>query len=106
MATEQQTFRTAFNGFNREDVVQYIEEINTKHAAQISQLNSDMQYLQDKLAQYEKMAEESVVDADAALEQRIEEQAQALMEQSDRIAALEKQLAEAKEASQTAETLL
>ena len=106
MATEQQTFRTAFNGFNREDVVQYIEEINTKHAAQISQLNSDMQYLQDKLAQYEKMAEESVVDADAALEQRIEEQAQALMEQSDRIAALEKQLAEAKEAAQTAETLL
>lgn len=106
MATEQQTFRTAFNGFNREDVVQYIAEINTKHAAEISQLNSDMQYLQDKLTQYENLAEEGVEDATPALEQQIEDQAKALVEQSDRIAALEKQLAEARESAQTAETLL
>ena len=106
MATEQQNFRTAFNGFNREDVVAYIEEINTKHAAQISQLNTDLQYLQEKLTQYEDLAEDGVEDANPALEQQIEDQAQALMEQTDRIAALEKQLAEAQDAAQTAEALL
>lgn len=103
---EQQNFRTAFNGFNREDVVQYIEEINTKHAAQISQLNSDMQYLQDKLTQYENLAEDDGEDPCPELEQKVEDQANALVEQSDRIAELEKQLAEAKEAAQTAEALL
>lgn len=104
--TEQQNFRTAFNGFNREDVVQYIEEVNAKHATEISQLNSDMQYLQDKLTQYENMAEESSEESDPELEQKVEEQANALVEQSDRIAELEKQLAEAKDAAQTAEALL
>lgn len=104
--TEQQNFRTAFNGFNREDVVQYIEEVNTKHAAEISQLNSDMQYLQDKLMQYETLAEESGEEASPELEQQVENQATALVEQSDRIAELEQQLAEAQEAAQTAEALL
>ena len=104
--TEQQTFRTAFNGFNREDVVQYIEEINTKHAAQIAQLGSDMQYLQDKLTQYEALAEEAAEESNPELEQQVEDQAKALLEQSERIAALEKELAEAHDAAQTAETLL
>jgi chromosome segregation ATPase len=35
-------FRSAFNGFNREDVVHYIEYINSKHSAQINQLRSDL----------------------------------------------------------------
>ena len=46
---EQQNFRTAFNGFNRDDVVQYIEELNARHAAEVNQLNADLQYLQEKL---------------------------------------------------------
>ena len=46
---EQQNFRTAFNGFNRDDVVQYIEELNARHAAEVNQLNTDLQYLQEKL---------------------------------------------------------
>ena len=46
---EQQLFRTAFNGFNRDDVVQYIEELNARHAAEVNQLNADLQYLQEKL---------------------------------------------------------
>ena len=50
---EQQTFRTAFNGFHRDDVVQYIEELNAKHAAEVNQLNNELQYLQEKLAEYE-----------------------------------------------------
>ena len=41
-----QTFRSAFNGFNREDVVQYLEYINTKHKNQIDQLTAENQELQ------------------------------------------------------------
>ena len=40
------TFRSAFNGFNREDVVQYLEYINTKHKNQIDQLTAENQELQ------------------------------------------------------------
>ena len=103
---EQHNFRSAFNGFNREDVVQYIEELNARHEAQVSQLNADMQHLQDKLTQYENLAGEGGEENAPELEQQVEDQANALVEQSDRIAALEKQLAEAQEASQTAEALL
>ena len=103
---EQQNFRIAFNGFHREDVVRYIEQVNARHAAELSQLNSDMQYLQEKLTQFETIAEESANDASPALEQRIEEQAAALLEQADRIAALERELAEARESAKTAEELL
>ena len=45
----QQTFRTAFNGFNREDVVRYIEYLNTKHTAEVNQLNSELAFLRSKL---------------------------------------------------------
>lgn len=33
-------FRTAFRGFNREDVVNYIQYLNNQHASQIEQLRS------------------------------------------------------------------
>lgn len=36
-------FRSAFHGFNREDVVRYIEFLNNQHTAQIAQLNSQLQ---------------------------------------------------------------
>lgn len=44
----QLNFRSAFNGFNREDVVHYIEYMNARHAAEINQLNSDLEYLKSK----------------------------------------------------------
>jgi len=40
-----QNFRAAFNGFNREDVVHYLEYISTKHNNQISQLTAENQAL-------------------------------------------------------------
>ena len=46
-----QNFRGAVGGFNREDVVRYIEYINNKHSSQINQLNTEMQALQEELAQ-------------------------------------------------------
>jgi TolA-binding protein len=46
-----QNFRSAFNGFKREDVVRYIEYMNNKHNSQVEQLNSQIQLLQAELAQ-------------------------------------------------------
>lgn len=47
----QQNFRSAFNGFNREDVVHYIEYLNSRHTAEINQLKSEVEYLQGKAPQ-------------------------------------------------------
>lgn len=46
-----QNFRSAFNGFNREDVVQYLEYINTKHNNLVNQLNAEIDELRARLSQ-------------------------------------------------------
>ena len=38
-----QNFRSAFRGFNRQDVVSYLEYMNNKHNSQIEQLNNQLQ---------------------------------------------------------------
>lgn len=43
-------FRSAIGGFNREDVVRYIEYINSKHTSLVNQLKSENQALKDELA--------------------------------------------------------
>ena len=40
-----QNFRSAFNGFNREDVVHYLEYLNAKHTNQINQLTAENEAL-------------------------------------------------------------
>lgn len=57
-----QNFRSAFNGFNREDVVKYIEYINARHTAEVNQLTSETEFLQDKL---------NALDGDPMLAQRL-----------------------------------
>lgn len=42
-------FRSAFNGFNREDVVRYLEYLNARHAAHVNQLTSEADFLRNKL---------------------------------------------------------
>ena len=42
-------FRSALSGFNREDVVHYIEYLNTKHNSALNQLKSENQNLTDEL---------------------------------------------------------
>ena len=44
----EQTFRSAFNGFNREDVVRYLEYINAQHTAEVNQLRSELEFLRSK----------------------------------------------------------
>lgn len=46
-----QNFRTALGGFNRQDVVSYIEYMNNKHASELEQLNTQLQTAQEALAQ-------------------------------------------------------
>lgn len=43
-------FRSAFNGFNRQDVVQYLEYLNAKHTNQINQLNAEIDQLRSQAA--------------------------------------------------------
>lgn len=46
-----QNFRSALGGFNRHDVVNYIEYINNKHNSELEQLNTQLQTAQEALAQ-------------------------------------------------------
>lgn len=48
MAMEQ-NFRSAFNGFNREDVVRYLDYLNTQHQNQVSKLNGELASLRTQL---------------------------------------------------------
>ncbi len=44
-------FRSAFHGFNREDVVHYIEYLNAKHASELSQLRAELEAAREGAAQ-------------------------------------------------------
>lgn len=44
-------FRTALSGFHKEDVVHYIEYMNSKHTAQVNQLANENEELHRKLQQ-------------------------------------------------------
>ena len=78
-----QNFRSAFMGFNRQDVVHYIEMINTRHSAQIAQLNTQLKTARDELAQ---------ISAAPTQENNLQEQLDAA---NARIAELEAKLAAA-----------
>ena len=79
---EFQNFRSALGGFNREDVVRYIEYVNAKHAAQINQFKTELQTLQAELEEQRRTS----YTADALSAQLFEAQTQ--------IAQLEQALAE------------
>lgn len=41
-------FRSAFNGFHREDVVHYIEYLNAKHTTEVNQLKAELELLRSQ----------------------------------------------------------
>lgn len=45
-----QTFRSAFNGFNREDVIRHLEYVNTKHINELNQLKLENEALQAEIS--------------------------------------------------------
>ena len=69
MATKH--FRSAFNGFNRQDVVQYIEYLNNQHNAKVAQLNNQLRNAKAAPADSELQAK-----LDAALEKCAQLEAQ------------------------------
>lgn len=71
-------FRSAFNGFNREDVIKYLEYLNSKHAGTYNQLTGEMQLLRQKL---ENVSSEEVAE--------LQEQCSAL---EDKLAAAQAEL--------------
>ena len=44
-----QNFRSAFHGFNRQDVVNYIEYMNQKHRSEVEQLNNQLRAAKEEI---------------------------------------------------------
>ena len=84
------SFRSSLKGFNREDVVQYIQYINAKYSAEVKQLQSEIQNLKDEIAAYQGKLVQSVEDPAAG-------------EAKTRIAALEQENQSLREALEQAQ---
>ena len=85
-----QKFRSALNGFNREDVASYLEYLNSKHTAQVNQLTSEADFLRSKLDAAQPDSCQS--DVIAALEAERDALRTQLEEQKAYIATLEQAL--------------
>ena len=85
----QQNFRSAFNGFNREDVVHYLEYINTKHTNQINQLTAENQELR---AQLDTRPQEDQTELVESLQNQCAELTEQLESERNRTAELTAQL--------------
>ena len=71
--TAPQKFRSAFNGFNREDVVHYIQFANSRHEAEVNQLKEQIEFYRKELAVQSVAAQQAEKDRVAALEQKCAE---------------------------------
>ena len=112
---EPQTFRSAFNGFHREDVVNHIAFMSNKHETQVNQLRSEAEALRTELAQLREQLdvdtdrqdrlaelEQTLTDRDAelaAVREELDAANQLLNEQAEQLAALREELEEAREAA-------
>lgn len=82
-----QSFRSAFNGFNREDVVHYLEYLNAKHANQIHQLTAENEALREQAASLPELESQKLLIA--SLEEkcgeltRLLEEARAQLQQQE-----------------------
>lgn len=74
-----QSFRTAFRGFNRGDVVRYLEYLNNQHRDQVNQLR----------AQLEQHPQSESADTLEALRAQVQELQEALAKAQERCAELE-----------------
>ena len=118
---EPQTFRSAFNGFHREDVVNHIAYMTAKHENQTAQLRSDNEALRTELHELREQLsgntaeqnripglEQTIADQTeqlARLQEELDAANQLLNEQNEQMAALREQLEEAREAAAKSPTL-
>ena len=103
-----QNFRTSFNGFNREDVVRYIEYLNSRHRSQMDQLGGELDYLRHQLEQYQNgptaAAELEALQAQcASMQAQLEESLSIRCALEARCNGLERELEEAVAARKEAE---
>ena len=99
-----QNFRTAFNGFHKEDVVHYLEYLNTKHNNQVNQLVSQVEELREQLQKHQEPDAEQIALMEA-LQQERDEFAAKLQTAEEEKAALEQELARLREQVASAETV-
>lgn len=85
-----QSFRSAFNGFNREDVVHYLEYLNTKHSNQVNQLTAENESLRQQVDALPDMESQRLLVA--SLEEKCTELTRQLDAARARCAELEQQL--------------
>ena len=64
---QSQNFRTAFNGFNREDVVHYLEYLNARHQSQIQQLTAEAEELRERAAQQPEDSQQRIAALDEVI---------------------------------------
>ena len=88
-----QPFRTAFRGFDREDVVRYIEYLNNHYTKQLEDLTGQL-----------KAAQVAVPSPNADLEAKLAAKEAELQQALERCAQLEAQLAEKEEAASAVPT--
>ena len=78
--SEMKNFRSAFRGFNRQDVVNYIEYINNTHNAQVEQLNNQLQAVLARPTDEEMKARLEAAEARIAeLEETLAQQDRAVL---------------------------
>lgn len=94
-----QKFRSAFNGFNREDVASYLEYLNSKHTAQVNQLTSEADFLRSKLEEAQPGCDQS--ETISALEQERDALRSQLAALQEQYALLQERCAELEEANNT-----
>lgn len=88
-------FRSSLHGFNRQDVASYLEYLNNRHAAQVNQLNTDLEALR---RQAEAPAEDPQRTALEARCRELEQQLEAARKERDEALA-QREAAEQKLAS-------
>ena len=101
-----QNFRSAFNGFNRQDVVHYLEYINTKHQNQVNELAAEADDLRRQLEELQANAAQ-VAELEAQLAAMTEERdaLHAQVEQMQAAEAVQEPQPETDDGSQTTEEL-
>lgn len=98
-----QNFRSAFNGFNREDVVNYISYMSAKHESERNELRAEAEELRARLTENE----DTVLAADAlreelaqsrekyaSLEETLNERCRDVAEAQDAYSALKQEMAQ------------
>lgn len=98
-------FRSSMRGFNREDVVHYIEYLNTKHTNALNQLKSENQALSDDL---DALRNQTLSNSDwetkfAQLQEENQKLTQQCQDLTEEIAKLQAQLEEAQQFAPLAE---